>query len=203
MYEGRLFVVSGPSGAGKGTICKMLVEQRKDIAVSVSMTTRKPRTGEIEGKSYFFVSRDEFKDKIKEDEFLEYAEVFGNYYGTPKKAVFDTLKKGINVILEIDTQGALDVKKHHPEGVFIFILPPSVSELKKRLKKRGTDTDEAITFRMGEAKREISLIGEYDYCVINDDLNEAFNKANAIITAEHSKVTQAIYEKIKEFKEEL
>jgi len=199
MQEGQLFVVSGPSGAGKGTLCKMLLEKKDGIALSVSVTTRRPRAKEIEGTSYYFISHQEFKSKIEAGEFLEYAQVYGNYYGTPAKTVFDTLKKGIDVILEIDPQGALQIKKSCNQGVFIFILPPSMEELKRRLMVRGAEDDAQMALRMNEAAQEISLIGEYDYCVINEELTEAVDKISAIITAERSRVSQNIYEIVQKF----
>ena len=151
-HAGKLFILSGPSGAGKGTICKELLAQtsRDDVQLSVSMTTRNPRNGETEGASYYFVSKEEFLRKIEAGGLLEHAEVYGNYYGTPKQPVIEKLAAGIDVILEIDMQGALKVKENYPDGVFIFILPPSMSELRKRLTGRGTETAEAIEMRLGE-----------------------------------------------------
>ena len=151
-HAGKLFILSGPSGAGKGTICKELLAQtsRDDVQLSVSMTTRNPRNGETEGASYYFVSKEEFLRKIEAGGLLEHAEVYGNYYGTPKQPVIEKLAAGIDVILEIDMQGALKVKENYPDGVFIFILPPSMSELRKRLTGRGTETSEAIEMRLGK-----------------------------------------------------
>ena len=148
-HSGKLFILSGPSGAGKGTICKELLAQT-DLELSVSMTTRAPREGEIHGVHYYFVSEDEFVDRINNDGFLEHAQVYGRRYGTPKEPVIEKLKQGIDVILEIDIQGALKVKENYPDGVFIFILPPSMAELRKRLTGRGTETAEAIEMRLGE-----------------------------------------------------
>jgi len=166
-HPGKLFVFSGPSGAGKGTICKKLLEENKELALSISMTTRAPRNGEVEGVSYFFTDKETFQKRIEAGELLEYAEVYGNYYGTPKGPVVDKLKKGIDVILEIDMQGALKVKENYPDGVFVFILPPSMAELRKRLTGRGTETEEAIELRLGETLKELSYIEKYDYCVVN------------------------------------
>ena len=200
--RGRLFVISGPSGTGKGTICKQLCEV-PHVSLSVSMTTRKPRGGETEGKSYYFVSEETFKETIAAGLFLEYAQVFGCYYGTPKQKVFDRLEAGEDVILEIDTQGAAQVKERHPEGVFIFILPPSMRELRKRITERGTETAEMIDARLGEAMGEIARIGLYDYCVVNSALSEALAKVKAIIAAERARVPEDTCALIKKYKEEL
>ena len=154
-HAGKLFILSGPSGAGKGTICKELLAQT-DLELSVSMTTRAPREGEIHGVHYYFVNEDEFVDRINNDGFLEHAQVYGRRYGTPKEPVIDKLKQGIDVILEIDIQGALKVKENYPDGVFIFILPPSMAELRKRLTGRGTETAEAIEMRLGETLKRSS-----------------------------------------------
>lgn len=200
-HAGKLFILSGPSGAGKGTICKALLAET-DLELSVSMTTRNPRTGETEGESYYFVSKEEFLRKIEASGFLEYAEVYGNFYGTPKQPVIDKLSAGTDVILEIDMQGALKVKENYPDGVFIFILPPSMSELRKRLTGRGTETAEAIEMRLGETLKELSYIDKYDYCVVNGQLEEAVARVKAIVTAEHSRVTFTAEELISRYKEE-
>ena len=200
-HAGKLFILSGPSGAGKGTICKALLAET-DLELSVSMTTRNPRAGETEGESYYFVSKDEFLRKIEASGFLEYAEVYGNFYGTPKQPVIDKLSAGTDVILEIDMQGALKVKENYPDGVFIFILPPSMSELRKRLTGRGTETAEAIEMRLGETLKELSYIDKYDYCVVNGQLEEAVTRVKAIVTAEHSRVTFTAEELISRYKEE-
>ena len=199
---GKLFVLSGPSGAGKGTICKRLLEETNKLDLSVSMTTRKPRIGETEGVSYFFTEKEVFQEHIKKGNLLEYAEVYGNYYGTPKTPVLDKLSRGIDVILEIDMQGALKVKESYPDGVFIFILPPSMTELRKRLTGRGTETAEAIELRLGEALKELSYIDKYDYCVVNGVLEEAVARVKAIVVAEHSKVAFTAEELIESYKEE-
>jgi len=203
-HAGKLFILSGPSGAGKGTICKELLAQtsRDDVQLSVSMTTRNPRNGETEGVSYYFVSKEEFLRKIEAGGLLEHAEVYGNYYGTPKQPVIEKLAAGIDVILEIDMQGALKVKENYPDGVFIFILPPSMSELRKRLTGRGTETAEAIEMRLGETLKELSYIDKYDYCVVNGKLEEAVNRVKSILIAEHSRVTFTAEELISRYKEE-
>ena len=203
-HAGKLFILSGPSGAGKGTICKEVLAQpsRDDVQLSVSMTTRNPRNGETEGASYYFVSKEEFLRKIEAGGLLEHAEVYGNYYGTPKQPVIEKLAAGIDVILEIDMQGALKVKENYPDGVFIFILPPSMSELRKRLTGRGTETAEAIEMRLGETLKELSYIDKYDYCVVNGKLEEAVNRVKSILIAEHSRVTFTAEELISKYKEE-
>lgn len=185
--KGQLLVISGPSGAGKGTVCKSLLE-KNDIWISVSATTRKPRNGEIDGVNYFFIDKDEFLAKIDSNDFLEYAEVYGNYYGTPKSKVFEVLESGKDVILEIDIQGALKIKSAYPDGVFIFILPPSMEELRYRITNRGSETPESLKTRLNSACEEISFASKYDYAVINDEVNEAVKKIESIITAEKCRV---------------
>jgi guanylate kinase len=200
MSSGLLVVISGPSGSGKGTICKRLIDEIENINVSVSATTRKPRIGEIEGKNYFFIDEDEFVKKINNDDFLEYALVYGNYYGTPKKTVLKQLENGKDIILEIDIQGALKVKENYPKGVFIFILPPSLEELKNRIEGRGTDSKEVIHRRLKCAYDELNYAFQYDYVVLNDEVDSAVEKIKEIISAEKNKSVrnQALIKKIKE-----
>lgn len=186
--RGVLIVISGPSGAGKGTICKALLEKHKDLYISVSATTRSPRNGEVDGVNYYFLTREQFNTKVSENGFLEYAEVYGNFYGTPKANVEQMLEEGKDVILEIDIQGALQVKENFSEGVFIFILPPSMEELKQRIIKRGSETKESLMTRFKSAYQEINYISKYNYAVVNDTVEVAASKVEAIITAEKCRV---------------
>ncbi|MBQ7201257.1 MAG: guanylate kinase [Eubacterium sp.] len=169
---GILIVMSGFSGAGKGTIVKSLLEKH-DIFLSISCTTRKPREGEIDGKDYYFVTREEFEKMIREGEMIEWAEYAGNYYGTPKKAVNDRLAEGKDVLLEIEVQGGMQVKKLFPEAVLLFVVPPSADELLNRLRTRGTENESQIGLRLEQTIREIEYIKDYDYIVLNDQLDKA------------------------------
>lgn len=201
--DGRLFVISGPSGAGKGTICKKLLES-VDISISTSMTTRAPRPGEIDGKDYYFVTVDEFEEKIANGGMLEYARVFDNIYGTPKDMVIKQLERGRDVILEIDVQGGLQIKKKMPEqAVLVFVLPPDLTTLRQRIIDRGTETEEVIDKRFNEAINEIKLIGEYDYCIVNDELDEAVYDLQAIIMAERRRVPDKIMPIVREYEKGL
>lgn len=202
MERGKLFVLSGPSGAGKGTICKEIV-RRENIGLSVSMTTRAPRGEEEHGKSYYFVSEEEFQQTIDENGFLEYAKIYGHSYGTPKKPVLEQLAQGKDIILEIEMQGAFQVRNVYPKGILIFILPPSLAELRKRLIARGTEDEEEILIRQQATLNEIALIHDYDYYVINGDLEDAVNIVRSIIMAEHSKVDQHVDRLIRKYEEEL
>ena len=203
MTKGKLFVVSGPSGAGKGTICKEILDQERNIEMSVSMTTRSPRKGEIDKVHYHFVDRESFEKLIEEDGFMEYADVYGNFYGTPKRKVLEWINAGIDVILEIDVQGAMQIKKNYPEGVFIFILPPSLTELKNRIKGRGSETEETMARRLGEALNEIRCIDKYDYRVINEELDVAIDRVRVIITAEQCKINDEEVKRIVDKYEEV
>jgi len=199
--RGLLIVVSGPSGAGKGTICKGLLEKRNEVQVSVSATTREPRNGEVDGKNYFFKTKEEFKSMIEADNLMEYAQVYDNYYGTPKQFVIDKIESGNDILLEIDIQGALQVRKRYPEGIFVFILPPSMKELKHRIIGRGSETEESLEKRFSSAYEEIDFIKKYDYYIINDELNKAVDTLESIIDAEKCKVIDNVEDLISEIKE--
>jgi guanylate kinase len=179
---GNLIIISSPSGAGKTTITKKLLEHYKNLDLSVSVTTRKKREGEIESKDYYFVNEERFSDLVKNNELLEHAIVFGNSYGTPKQFVLDEINAGRNIIFDIDWQGARQITKHKEFNIItIFILPPSIAALKKRLLKRNEDSEEIIAKRMVQAESEISHYNEYDYVILNDDMEEAVDKIKKII----------------------
>lgn len=181
--KGLLVIVSGPSGAGKGTVVSELIKN-KSYALSTSITTRQARKGEIDGVHYFFKNKEEFKKMIEKNELLEYAEFCDNYYGTPMFYVEEQLEKGKNVILEIEVQGALQVKERYKEAILIFLTPPNITELRNRLEKRATETLEKINMRMKRAKEEIKLIDKYDYIVINNIVEEAVCSINNIVNTE-------------------
>ena len=187
MRKGKTFIVSGPSGVGKSTVLNALLEQQKNLYFSVSATTRDPRPGEEDGKQYHFINPDIFHKMIGEDEFLEYAEYVGNFYGTPKKYVDAAMAMGQDVILDIEIQGALQVHAKRPDTVRIFIAPPSWAELERRLTSRGTDSAEVIQKRLLRAKVEVQTAHTYDYFVINDTVESAVDEIRAIILAEHCK----------------
>ena len=186
--RGTLIVISAPSGAGKGTVISNLLEKENNLWLSVSATSRAPRTNDIEGETYYFYSKEEFENKIKEGYFLEYAEYAGNYYGTPKKIIEEKLNEGIDVILEIEIQGAMQIKNLIPESIFIFIMPPTWEELKRRLVGRNTDSKEKIIERFKIAYKEINEVSKYNYVVVNDEVNNAVRKIQAIIKAEKCRV---------------
>jgi len=187
--KGSLIVISGPTCAGKGTICKELLKKNKNIWLSISCTSRPMRKGETNGKEYFFLSKEEFEEKIKNDEMLEYAQVhYNDYYGTPKEHIKEKLDEGKDVILEIDIQGAIQIKEKISEAIFIFILAPTMNEIKERLIKRGCENESQMIERFKTAYREINEITKYNYVVVNDNLDEAVNKVNAIITSEKCRV---------------
>ncbi|WP_425061047.1 Guanylate kinase [Sporomusa carbonis] len=182
--QGILIVVSGPSGTGKGTICRELLRSNPYLKYSISATTRKPRTGEVDGINYLFIAKDQFKTMIEKDELLEWAEVYGNFYGTPCRYVLDQLNNGQDVVLEIDTQGAMKIKDKFPQGVFIYIIPPSLDELADRIYKRGTDSLESIKQRLSCVSNELVQARNYQYLVLNDEVPKAVQKIEAIIAAE-------------------
>ena len=189
MRKGLLVVVSGPSGAGKGTICQALLE-KTPLAYSVSATTRKPRAGEVDGESYYFLSVEAFEEMIEKDELLEWAKVYDNYYGTPLKKVEEKLAAGEDILLEIDTQGAMKVREKFPEGVYIFILPPSLAELERRIRGRDTETEEVLQKRLAAAIDEIEAGKCYKYVVTNDEVDGAVDAVCAILAAERRLVSR-------------
>lgn len=183
MNQGKLYIISAPSGAGKTSLVKQLLKETQHLSVSVSHTTRPMRPGEIHGSDYFFVSVETFKNMIAEKAFLEYAQVFDNFYGTSQQAVEDNLNNGIDVILEIDWQGAQQIREMQPECWSIFILPPSIEVLQQRLRGRGQDSEETIARRMADAVTEMSHHDEFDYLIVNDDFNQALTELKSIIVA--------------------
>lgn len=200
--KGVLMVVSGFSGAGKGTIVKKVLSEKQNIALSISMTTRAPRPGEENGREYFFVSEEEFQKAIDEDALLEYAGYVGKHYGTPKKYVEEQLALGKDVILEIETQGALQIKAKFPEAKLVFVTTPSIKILKERLTGRGTETKELIDQRINQAMTEVKLIEKYDYLLVNDELDKCVNELYNLLDASHhapSSNSEFINELIKEF----
>jgi guanylate kinase len=188
MSKGLLIILSGPSGVGKGTVCTALRPKMPDLVYSVSATTRSPRAGEEDGVNYFFKSKEQFQAMIEADQLLEYAEYVGNCYGTPRDFVERTINSGRDIILEIEVQGALKVKEKFPEGIFVFLLPPSMDELKDRIRGRGTEHPDVIDHRMSVAEDEINLMQHYDYAVLNDEIDLACKRIESIIIAEHCKV---------------
>lgn len=188
MSKGFLLVLSGPSGSGKGTVSQELLKNNKDIVFSTSVTTRTPRPGEVDGENYFFVDIDKFEDMAKNNELLEYAFVHTNYYGTPKEFVFNEIDKGEIVLVEIDVQGALQIKKNYKDAIFIFLIPPTIDELRERLTNRGTETEEEIKVRFENAFKELDFVGEYDYFIINDKVEQAVSNIETIIAAEKLRV---------------
>jgi guanylate kinase len=196
MTKGLLLVLSGPSGVGKGTLCARLRSMSPELVYSVSATTRKPREGEVDGVNYFFKSHEQFRAMIESGDLLEWAEYVGNYYGTPKSFVEETIERGKDIILEIDVQGAMQVKKHFPDAIFLFVLPPSLEELRSRIVGRGTETESSISSRMAAAAEELKLMEHYDYAVVNDVLETACNRVQSIIVAEHCK-RERIYPALK------
>jgi len=189
--RGMCFVLSSPSGAGKTTISRKMLDIDSHLTMSISYTTREPRPGEVHGVDYFFISKDAFREMINADKFVEHAEVFGNFYGTPRKFVEDNLSKGIDVIFDIDWQGTHQLKgQMQADVVSVFILPPSMAELENRLKNRAQDSEETVAKRMKKASREISHWNEYDYVLINNDLNETMENVNRVLLAERLRLSR-------------
>ncbi len=184
MSKGKLLVLSGPSGVGKGTVLGELMKRRNDMCFSVSATTRKPREGEIDGVNYFFVSKERFEEMIGNNELLEYAQFVGNYYGTPRAYVEQQLEKGMNVILDIEVQGAKNIVEMIPDAVPVYMIPPGYDELEKRLRGRGTETEQQIQGRLQTAVEEAKAADFYRYIIVNDNLETAVNELDAIMTAE-------------------
>jgi len=197
LTKGLPVVISAPSGAGKSTVAIEVSRQFPNILLSVSFTTRKPREGEENGKHYFFISESEFKAKIKTGDFLEWAEVHGQYYGTPRKPLEENMARGLDVIMTIDVQGALSVKRFFPQGVYIFLVPPSWEELEKRLKQRASDDGAALNLRLANARKELSYLSHYDYLVVNDDLEKAVQDVGAILRAEHARFSHVDKTKVR------
>ena len=185
--DGLLLVVSGPSGVGKGTVCRELVKHIK-LFYSVSATTRNRRVGEEEGVHYYYKTQDEFMSMIRNKKLLEWAEFCGNFYGTPKIEVFERIQRGQDVLLEIDVKGAMQVKREYPEGIFVFLAPPKVSDLEKRIRGRNTETEEVIQKRLLKARDEIALVNEYNYIVVNDDIETAIESIRSILDAEKHRI---------------
>lgn len=196
MARGFLLVLSGPSGVGKGTVSEALMEKNKDILFSTSVTTRTPRPNEVDGDNYFFVTKERFEEMVKNDELLEHAYVHTNYYGTPKEFVFNEIEKGEIVLLEIDVQGAIQIKEKYKEVVFVFLLPPTMDELRNRIVKRGTESEEDINTRFTNAFKELDFVGKYDYFVVNDNVEDAVKDIENIIAAEKLRVKR--HDNIKE-----
>mgnify|MGYP001449022789 CR=1 FL=1 len=198
--KGQLVVISGPTAVGKGTLVHELVKRNEDYLVSISCTTRAIRSNEVDGRDYFFVSKEEFETMIENNELLEYANVHGEYYGTPKKFVLDKIKDNKTVILEIDVQGGLQVHEKYPLSSLIFVLPPTFKDLEKRIRHRGTETNEQIKRRLETARRELKILDKYDYVVVNDDFERCLKDLEIIIEANKFKVD---IEKYVSFKEEI
>lgn len=196
--KGHLIIISGPSGVGKGTVCEALMAKRSDLKLSISATTRKKRPQEVDGENYYFYSMEAFNRLISEEKLLEYAKVHGNYYGTPKDYVLDQLEKGEDVILEIDVQGAMQVKQNFQGGVYIFLLPPKRGDLEDRIRKRGTEDEESIHTRLANAGGEISMLYDYDYAVINDNVEECARTVSHIIDAENQRIDSQLMRKYQE-----
>lgn len=191
--KGRLIVISGPSGAGKSTVVFNAMGDRNDCCFSTSVTTREPRPGEVDGREYFFINDAEFDSMVANDELLEHAEYVAHKYGTPRKFVLNKLDEGCNVILDIEVQGARQVRRKMPEAVTIFVVPPSLTELERRLRSRGTETEETVNARLERARQEYTEADFYDYIIINDDVEKAADELSAIINAERCRFTNRAF----------
>lgn len=196
--KGHLIIVSGPSGVGKGTVCAEIMRQRPSLKLSISATTRPKRPHELSGESYFFYSMEEFQDLIDQNKLIEFAKVHGNFYGTPREYVMDNLEKGEDVILEIDVQGAMQVKENLDEGVFIFLLPPRVKDLADRLHNRGTEGEEEIALRLKNSEGELANLHNYDYAVVNDEVEKCAETILHIIDAENQRIDASLMKKYRE-----
>lgn len=192
--QGKLIILSGPSGVGKGTVCEALKAMRNDLKVSISATTRAKRPQEKDGENYFFYSPAEFNALIDRGELIEFAKVHGNYYGTPKAYVLDQLAAGENVLLEIDVQGAMQVKQNMPGGVYIFLLPPHRGDLESRIRKRGSENEDSIHLRLANAGKEISMLHDYDFAVVNDEVDRCAEMVSHIIDAENQRIDTELIE---------
>ena len=190
--KGKLIVISGPSGAGKSTVVFKAIENRSDVCFSTSVTTRKPRPGEVDGREYFFVDLDRFREMVENDELLEHAEYVANSYGAPRAYVEEKLASGLNVLLDIEVQGARQINEKMPEAVKIFVIPPSLEELRRRLENRGTETAESIEGRLTRARQEYAEAVFYDYIIVNDDADVAAAELDAILTAEHCRAAERV-----------
>ena len=191
--KGKLIVISGPSGSGKSTVVNRAIQGRKDMCFSTSVTTRSPRPGEVDGKDYFFIDPQRFQEMVERDELLEHAQYVAHSYGTPRAFVEQKLNEGLNVILDIEVQGARQVREKMPDAVLIFIIPPSLEELRRRLVNRGTDAADVIEARLQRAAEELKEADLYDYLIINDDLDTAAREFTSILTAEHCRVPHRIH----------
>ncbi|HBL37387.1 MAG TPA: guanylate kinase [Firmicutes bacterium] len=193
---GLLYVLSGPSGVGKNTVLQEVLAKRTDLIYSISATTRPPRGQEVDGVNYYFLSKAQFLAEIENDGFLEWAEIYDHYYGTPKQIVLDRLQKGQHIILDVDIQGAAQIKKNYPNAISIFLYPPSRAELKRRLLARNTDDQESIEKRLAYIEQELTAVSTYDYVVLNDRLDEACMRVESIINAEEVKVTRGYWKRL-------
>ena len=192
---GLLFVLPGPSGVGKNTVLNKILSLRPDLTYSISATTRPPRGQEVDGVNYYFLTKEQFEAEIENEGFLEWAEIYDHYYGTPKQAVFKWLNSGRHVILDVDIQGAVQIRKNYPQSILIFLYPPSIQELQRRLITRNTDDQESIRKRLAYIDKELAAVSNYDYVVLNDNLEEACRRVEAIINAEEVKVSRGYWKK--------